>query len=78
MSVTQTDQILEAAKGLEQGEVIGLGDYTVSSNGQSSSAKKSVIAESFVSFHNIDSGDKISVWMHSKTGAMIILPKEHE
>jgi len=75
MSVTQTEQILEAAEGLESGEVIGLGDYTVSSNGRSSSAKKSVLAESFVSFHDISSGDKIQVWMHGKTGALIVLPK---
>ena len=78
MSVTQTEQILQAAEGLEQGEVIGLGDYAVSSNGNTSPAKKSVLADAFVSFHDIESGDKISVWMHSTTGALIILPGDAE
>jgi len=50
MSVSKTDQILQAGKSLERGEVVGLGDYTVAGNG-SSSSKRAVLAESFVEFH---------------------------
>lgn len=78
MSVTESNLILQAAESLERGEVVGLGDYVVSSNGKNSSSKKSVLAETFVSYHEISSGDRISMWMHGETGALIILPAKNE
>lgn len=78
MSVSQSEQILRAAKSMERGEVVGLGEYTVSSNGSGSTAKKSVLADSFVGFHGIESGDKVAAWMHSGTGALILLPEAND
>jgi len=75
MSVSKTDQILQAGKSLERGEVVGLGDYTVAGNG-SSSSKRAVLAESFVEFHELNSGEKVSAYMHGPTGALIILPND--
>lgn len=73
MSVTGSEQIREASKSLERGEVFGVGSYRLTAN-QSSSSLKAVIAQEFCSHHNLEDGDHIDVWIDSKTGAAIILP----
>lgn len=73
MSVTSTDQIREASKSLDRGDVFGAGSYRLTAN-QSSSSLKAVIAQEFCSHHNLEDGDQIDVWIDSSTGALIMLP----
>ncbi|WP_156184200.1 hypothetical protein [Halostagnicola sp. A56] len=76
--MTETEQILEAAQNFEQREVIGLGEYTVNSNGRGSETKKMVLAQTYVSWHGLSSESKVRTWIDSKTGALIVLPKDND
>ena len=74
MSLTETEQALEASKSLKQGEVMGLGTFRLTSNGRNGSSLKCVVPIKFCRHHGLNDSDQLKAWVDSSTGALILLP----
>lgn len=76
MSYSKTKRAQRAADSLSGGNVIGLGNYTASENGDTSSSLKSVLAKNWVNHHDLEGGDGLDVWLDPESGALILLPED--
>ncbi|MCU4926913.1 hypothetical protein OB905_13140 [Halobacteria archaeon AArc-dxtr1] len=76
MSTQKMDSARSAANALDDGAVIGLGEYLTQPNGSSDSLKATLPIQ-FVRHHELESKDELNTWMDSKTGALIVMPGDN-
>lgn len=76
MSTSKKLRAEEAAAAFEDESVIGCGEYSVIDN--QSGSLQATLAREFTRQHDLSAGESLDVWMDVRTGALIILPQDHE